>query len=190
MRRIPLWSAIAGLLLCPGVNGLQGQQAPECGVRGSPQWLSTRPSPLDSATLEVRGAIAKICYSRPSARGRSVDSLVPPRRAWRTGANEATTLTLTSAMEVAGARLELGRYVILTVPGDGEWTLVFHTTPETEPARMFARLTRVATGTGRVERLADPVEQFTIRSVVEGDVAEFLLEWGTWRVHVPVRVVD
>jgi hypothetical protein len=156
-----------------------------CGLRGAHLWQSTRPSPLDSATLSVDGRIAVICYSRPSARGRSVDSLVQSGIAWRTGANEPTTLTLTGRLNVGGALLDPGRYVILTVPEAGEWHIVFNTTPDTEPAKMFASLHQVAMGTGSVERTAVPVEQFTIRALA--DAAAFTLEWGNWRVHVPVR---
>ena len=108
-------------------------------------------------------------------------------RAWRTGANEPTTMTLTGALSVGGATLPAGRYVLLAVPGPERWTLVFHTTPETEPARMFATLRRVALGAGTVERMAAPVERFTVRGEGQGDAAALLLEWGDRRVRVPVR---
>ena len=158
-----------------------------CHVRGSQQWLATRPSPLDSVALTVGGASAKICYSRPSARGRSVDSLVPPGPAWRMGANEPTTITLTDTLKVGGALLGAGRYVILGVPGVARWTLVFYTTPDTEPAKMFQNLKQVAAGTGEVEHLAQPVEQFTIRRESDSTRSDLLLEWGTWRVRVPIQ---
>jgi hypothetical protein len=77
--------------------------------------------------------------------------------------------------------------VILTVPQAEQWILVFHTTPETEPARMFRTLTQVAQGVGHVERLTDPVEQFTIGAAA-GDSAAFVLAWGHRRVRVPVSV--
>ncbi|SRR6266566_5469915 len=160
---------------------------PACHVRGSQQWLATRPSPLDSAVVTVPGATAKLCYSRPSARGRSVDSLVPPGPAWRMGANEPTTIAVTNKLNVGGAFLETGRYVVLAVPGVNRWTLVFYTTPDTEPARMFQNLKQVATGTGEVVRMVEPVEQFTIRSEGDGTRRSLLLEWGTWRVRIPVR---
>jgi hypothetical protein len=144
---------------------------------------------LDSATVTVGTTIAKICYSRPSARGRPVDSLVPLGHAWRTGANEPTTLTLTAALDIGGANLRAGRYVILTVPQAERWLLVFHTTPDTEPAKMFANLTEAATGSGRLERLASPIEQFTIRPALDSAGAAFVLEWGVHRAHVPVRVL-
>ena len=162
-------------------------RAPACHVRGSQQWLATRRSPLDSTVVTVRGANAKICYSRPSARGRSVDSLVPPGPAWRMGANEPTTITLTNRLNVGGAFLGTGRYVILAIPGVNEWRLVFCTTPDTEPAKMFQNLKQVATGTGEVVRTVEPVEQFTIRSEGDSTTPSLVLEWGTWRVRIPVR---
>ena len=160
-----------------------------CLARGSHTWLATRPSPLDSATVTVAGAVAKVCYSRPAARGRSVDSLVPPGIAWRTGANEPTTLAVTGTFDVGGATLTPGRYVLLTVPGADGWVFAFHTSAETEPARVFQTMRRVALGRGTVERLATPVEQFTIRGENPGDGAAFVLEWGDWRVRLPVRAV-
>lgn len=57
------------------------------------------------------------------------------------------------------------------VPGIDRWTLVFYTTPDTEPARMFQNLTHVATGTGEFERVLDPLEQFTMST--EGDSSGF-----------------
>lgn len=180
--------AVAGLISPLLASTLIAQPGtPSCGVRGSQQWLATRPSPLDSATLTVGTTIAKICYSRPSARGRPVDSLVQLARAWRTGANEPTTLTLTGTLDVGGARLRAGRYVILTVPQAEQWLLVFHTTPDTEPAKMFVNLTQVATGSGRLERLVAPIERFTIRPVLDSAEAAFVLEWGEHRARVPVR---
>lgn len=90
---------------------------PRCRVRGSQEWLATRASPLDSAVLGTGDAIAKICYSRPQTRGRSVyDSLAPFGKAWRTGANEPTILELSAPAGVAGVPLAARRYAILTVP--------------------------------------------------------------------------
>lgn len=159
-----------------------------CRVRGSYQWLSSRPSPLDSAVLVISGVTAKICYSRPSARGRSVfDSLAPFGKIWRTGANEPTTLLLSAPLDIGGAPLTTGRYVMLSVPGPQEWLIVFYTTPATDAAEMFQTLREVARGRGKAERLDVPVEQFTIRGNAERSGAELLFEWGPLRVRVPVR---
>jgi hypothetical protein len=158
-----------------------------CHVRGPQEWLATRPSPLDSVTVTVGGATATICYSRPSARGRSVDSLVPLGKAWRVGANEPTTITLSGRLVVGGALLTAGRYVMLAVPGMKQWTVGFYTTPDTEPVKMFQSLKQVASGSGVVERVVNATEKFTIRVDPSGTTSDLLLEWGTWRVRIPVR---
>jgi hypothetical protein len=176
------------LLFCPPLGAASAQgSAPECGTRGSREWLATRPSPLDSATLSIHGAAAKVCYSRPRLRGRSVDSLLPLGRAWRTGANEPTTLTLTHHFDVGGAALSPGRYVILTVPRPDYWFIVFHTTEETDPGRMFATMKQVGIGRGRVEVANVATEQFTITAVSDSLASEFILGGITQPVGPSVR---
>lgn len=187
LATIPLVTLLLGLAASSALSQELVTTAPACHVRGSQQWLATRPSPLDSTVVTVRGTTAKICYSRPRARGRSVDSLVPPGSAWRMGANEPTTITVTSKLNIGGALLATGRYVILAVPDVKRWTFAFYTTPDTEPAQMFQNLKQVATGTGEVGPMVKSLEQFTIRSEGEGTTLDLLLEWGTWRVRVPVR---
>jgi len=184
--RLNMTAIAAAVIALPPGSGV-GQISLSCHVRGPRQWLATRPSPLDSVSVTVDGKIAKICYSRPSARGRSVDSLVPPGLAWRLGANEPTTITLTDRLSVGGAVLAPGRFVILAVPALTRWTLVFFTTPDTEPAKMFQNMEQVASGTGQVERTAEPVEQFTIRSEGDRTNCDLVFEWGTWRVRIPVQ---
>lgn len=186
-REIELTASVGVTLLTLAVGAGRAQVLPACHVRGSQRWLATRPSPLDSVAVTVRGATAKVCYSRPSTRGRSVDSLVPPGIAWRMGANEPTTITLSDTMMIGGARLPTGRYVMLGVPGVSRWTIAFYATADTEPAKMFQNMKQLATGTGTVERVADPLEQFTIRGAGDSSKAELLLEWGTWRVHISVE---
>jgi hypothetical protein len=179
---------VAGVSTLGSSTGATAQVAPpRCGVSGAQQWLATRPSPLDSATLVLQGKTAMICYSRPSLRGRSRDTLLPDGLAWRTGANEPTTLLLTDALNVGGVALAAGRYVILTVPNRDRWTLVFHTTPDSVPAKMYKSLSVVGQGIGKVEHLDRVVEQFTISTVSDSTGAAFLFDWGDRRVRVPVR---
>src|SRR5206468_12789508 len=66
---------------------------------------------LDSATVEIGGATLKVCYGRPSARGRKImGGLVPFGEPWRLGANEATTIHVPFAAELAGVRVGAGTY--------------------------------------------------------------------------------
>ena len=56
--------------------------------------LETRASPLDSLVFSVGGTAVKICYGRPSLRGRQMigGEAVPLDTVWRTGANESTKI--------------------------------------------------------------------------------------------------
>jgi hypothetical protein len=127
-----------------GSFGARTQASPRRRVRGSQEWLASRASPFDSATIAVGADVARLGYSRPHARGRAVyDSLVPLGKAWRTGANEAPILALTAPAIMTGAALPAGRYAVLTVPEPNTWTVIFHsfTTPGLafdHPVRVFA----------------------------------------------------
>jgi hypothetical protein len=163
----------------------EGQGILPCNVRGAQKWLSSRRSFLDSATAGV----AKICYSRPSARGRVVfGGIVPFGKAWRTGANEPTTLQLSASAEIAGVRLAAGRYVLMTIPGPAQWGIAFYRTDATDdPVRMFRSMVLVGQGIATAEALDEAVDPFTIR-VQDGTTGpDFLLEWERLRVRVPVR---
>ncbi len=62
-----------------------------CWIRGPADKLAERPSPLDSSAVQLGGGTIKLCYGRPSARGRKVmGELVPFGQPWRLGANEGS----------------------------------------------------------------------------------------------------
>ena len=181
--------AVLSLGVVPGLLPTQGAH-PVCKVRGSREWLASRGSPLDSAAIVLGDATAKLCYSRPSARGRVVfGGIVPWGQAWRTGANEPTVLYLTSTAEVAGVRLEAGRYVLLTVPRAERWVIAFYTAQSDDAVEMFRTMSPVGQGTAAAEELEHPVETLTIRGIVEPNRNEFVLEWERVRVRVPVTFI-
>lgn len=179
--------ALSLLLVVPASMSLAQEAMPACQAEGDFQFLSTRPSPLDSLTFTVGGKTAKVCYSRPSARGRIVmDSLVPFGTSWRTGANEPTTIHLPTTAEIAGVTLNPGRYIVLTVPSQSDWVVVFNTTQETDPARMLRNLTEVGRGVAKSERLPAHVEKFTITAAGQPATSELILDWERTRVRVPL----
>src|SRR5690554_3410529 len=64
-----------------------------------------RPSPPKVATATINGAQVTIDYSSPAVKGRTIwGDLVPYGVTWRTGANEATTLTTDKDIKVEGDR--------------------------------------------------------------------------------------
>ncbi len=176
-------------MLCPGAATAQGNLA--CSPQ---QKVEGRASPYDSVLVPVGAAQARICYSRPSLRGRTMigGTAVPYGKLWRTGANEPTTLHLPVAADIAGMRVAPGSYSIYTIPGPEEWVVIVnrstrqwgHESEYTEAIRSQ----EVGRAMARTEGLDAPVETFTIRSVPGEDGAtDLLLEWQSTRVIIPVR---
>ncbi len=153
-----------------------------------------RRSPRDSVTFTAGGATVKVCYSRPSARGRRMigGEPVPFGRLWRTGANEATMIHTTGHLVVAGIHLDAGTYSLYTVPGEREWEVVINRSfMQWGHESLYSDSVQAQeVGRGRVPagRSEAPVEMFTMRAAAApGGDADLVLEWETTRVTIPVR---
>ena len=86
-----------------------------------------RPSPKATVTQTVGLTDVTIMYCRPSVRGRVIwGGLVPYDQVWRTGANEATTITFADDVTIEGTKLPAGTYGLFTMPGKDEWTVIFN----------------------------------------------------------------
>ncbi len=86
-----------------------------------------RVSPMAVVSQVVGVSEVTIVYSRPGVRDRTIwGELVPLGEVWRTGANEATTFTITDDAKIDGQALAAGSYGLFTIPGEAEWTVVFN----------------------------------------------------------------
>jgi hypothetical protein len=150
--------------------------------------LATRKSPLDSLSFNVGSSDVKVCYGRPSLRGRHMlgGDDVPYGKLWRTGANEPTMIHTSGPLVVAGIKVPAGSYSLYTVPNAGEWEVIVnksitqwgeeHTYTDAVKAQELGR------GKVKPEALKTPVEMFTITS----EPGFLVLEWETTRVKIPV----
>jgi len=87
------------------------------------------PNALVGQTIGVTEV--RIAYGRPSVRGRKIfGGLVPFDEVWRTGANEATTISFSTPVRIEGTSLDAGTYSLFTIPGPETWTLIFNSEPE------------------------------------------------------------
>lgn len=86
-------------------------------------------SPPASANAKIGTTDISVKYSSPAVKGRKIwGELVPYGQVWRTGANEATTITFSKDVTVEGQKLKAGTYALFTIPGDKEWTIIFNKT--------------------------------------------------------------
>jgi len=87
----------------------------------------TTPQPSPTAEVKQNFALSSIelSYSRPSVKGRKIfGDLVPYGKVWRTGANGATTITFGEDVTIGGKKVTAGKYGLLTIPGETEWTFI------------------------------------------------------------------
>ena len=165
-----------------------------CWLRGATlEEAMERVSPLGETEILLEGHTAKICYGRPSAKGRAVEGgLIPFGQPWRLGANEATALHLPFPVEVGGIPLEAGSYSLYAIADEFEWQFVLNSNAERWgiPFSDEVRATDVGTFTGLPRALTEPVEQFTINWHTDGgDNGHLALEWGSTRVEIEVKLL-
>lgn len=91
------------------------------------QIRTPRPSPQASLKQTIGVTDMTINYSRPGVKGRTIwGGLVPYDKVWRTGANEATTITFSEDVTVNGQKLPKGTYSLHTTPGQTSWKVHFN----------------------------------------------------------------
>jgi hypothetical protein len=155
--------------------------------------LDKRKSPLDSVSFTVGGKTVKVCYGRPSLRGRQMlgGEAVPYGKVWRTGANEPTMIHATGPITLAGLKVPAGTYSLYTVPRKDEWEIIVNrsTTQWGEESNYTDAVQKQELGRAKVkaEIIATPVETFTIKpEPATGDVKALVLEWEKTRVRIPI----
>lgn len=85
-----------------------------------------RPSPDATVSQYVGVTEITVDYSSPGVKERTIwGELVPYGEVWRTGANEATTITFSDPVKVSGNTLEAGTYGVHMIPGESEWEIIF-----------------------------------------------------------------
>ena len=115
MKRILILTLIAGLITSFNASAQQDK--------------SKRPSlPAKISQTLSSGAEVSIDYSQPSLKGRTLATLAPNGKRWRTGANEATVFEISKDVKIEGQTLPAGKYSVYTIPGEDEWTIIFNKT--------------------------------------------------------------
>lgn len=147
-------------------------------------------SPMDMALYPGRAPekVVRVIYSRPQLKGRSIATLAPNGKIWRTGANESTEITFYKDVNFGGTDIPAGTYSLFTIPGEKEWTVVLNKSLNQWGAYSYdqgADLARVTVPAGMGE---DSLEPFSIAfKEVEGGV-HMVMGWDKTRVAVPITM--
>ncbi|MBZ4190465.1 DUF2911 domain-containing protein [Niabella beijingensis] len=147
-------------------------------------------SPAQTAKQHFGLGTIEWSYSRPSLKGRQLyTDLAPAGKLWRTGANGATTLTVSDAITMGGQTVPAGTYGLLTIPDRNAWTIIL-----TKQTDVTSNPTAYKESEDVVRIKVTPVttktitENFTIQlENITPTTAELQLSWGNVRVPVPVK---
>ena len=152
------------------------------------QVRTPRPSPSASLTQTVGLTDITIKYSRPGVKGRQIlGGLVPYDSVWRTGANEATTITFSEDVTINGQKLARGTYSLHTLPGQSEWTVIFNSVADQWGSYSYDA-TKNALEVKVKPETADHREWMTFEiPEMTTDTAKIVLRWDKWAVPFTVN---
>lgn len=152
-------------------------------------------SPEQTATYINDGFDMAVNYNSPFKKDRVIfGELVPYDVVWRTGANEPTTFTTNSDINIIDKELPAGTYSLWTKPGKSSWGIMFNkevpdwgvtilsggkeTTRDPEQDAVSVEVP--------VAELNNVVESFTID--FEGsDPVYLVFSWDKTKVQVPIN---
>lgn len=166
------------------------QEAPACSFQGSAEELAERASPPDSSSVTLGDGVLKICYSSPRKRGREIfGGLVPYDQPWRLGANEPTTLHVTTPVTVGEVELAPGSYAVYAVPGTEGWEVVFNGAVERWGIPIDEEVRQHDVGSVGVTPSAteSTVENMTLTLEASDGGATLAMAWDDTRWSVGIR---
>jgi tetratricopeptide (TPR) repeat protein len=151
-----------------------------------------RPSPPASLSYTLGYTDIAIRYGAPAVDGRDIwGALVPYGKIWRAGANEATVIAFSTAVEIEGQPLPAGQYAFFLIPQEsGPWTAIFNREAEQWGAyryRQEADALRVEVEARFSKAAADERLQYSIVAQ-DADNGYIRLAWEHLRLYLRVKV--
>lgn len=156
--------------------------------------LKPRTSPLAVVSIRYKEAYLKIVYSQPQKRGREIfGKLIPFGEVWRSGANEATEITVTQDLLIKNnLQLKAGTYSLFSIPDKEKWTIIFNRDLGQWGAYNYNQKTDALRFDVPVKSVPENVvyEPFTIRIDQKTDTAEIFLLWDKTQVSFPIQFIE
>lgn len=181
-RRAPLMLTVGMAFLAGAVPGALAAQEPAFTIPGT--------NPPATVHQRIAATDVRIEYHRPRVRGREIfGALVPWDQVWRTGADNATRIAFSRAVELNGVPVPAGAYELFTIPGKDAWTVIIHEDRSQwgsyayDPTHDVARIPATPEPTGEV------VESFTLAvDDVSNARGTLTIAWDRTRVPVEIAV--
>jgi hypothetical protein len=157
-----------------------------CGY--SQNLVTPQPSPTEEIKQNFGLSQIEVSYSRPGVKGRKIfGDLVPYNKVWRTGANSATTITFGDDVMINGTKIPAGKYGLLSIPAENEWTIIFTKQTDVTNAAAYKQDQDVLRVAAKPFQLPFSIESFTISfNNITSNSCNLELMWDSVYVQVPV----
>lgn len=151
----------------------------------------TTPQPSTTQTVKQNFSLGSIelSYSRPGIKGRKIfGDLVPFGKVWRTGANNATTLTFSDDVMIGGKDVKAGKYGLLSIPGATEWILIITKDLNVTSPAAYKQENDVVRVSCQPTELPFSLETFTIMFAdVTNSSCNLQLIWDNMLAVLPIK---
>lgn len=148
------------------------------------------PAPSPSTTIKQDFGLSSVelSYSRPGVKGRKIfGDLVPYDKVWRTGANSPTLITFGDDVTVGGKKVPAGKYGLLTIPGQQEWTVIITRSTDVSSPSSYKEENDVVRVKVKPQQLEMPVESFMIAfDNIKPTSMDAVLIWDKTLVSFPI----
>ena len=172
MRKLKLLSVLI-LLFSWGIAGAQ------------PEDKSNRPSPPRTSETSMNGNAIVIDYSSPAVKNRAIwGDLVPYGKVWRTGANEATTISFQDSVTIGDQRVSPGKYALFTIPNEKEWTIILNAVWDQWGSYNYDESKDVIRFTAKSNKTKEIAERFEIEV---NKIGEVVIRWEYLEVEFPIE---
>jgi len=151
--------------------------------------VGNRKSPIAISSVKHENTYVKVVYGQPYRKGRTIfGDWEPYGQVWRTGANEATEITLTEPVLMNMVVVDAGTYSLFTIPDKESWTIILNNGLGQWGAFDYNRQLDAYRFEVPVQTLETPVEAFTITfSDLKGSSTIMSLTWDVVNIEVPIR---
>lgn len=146
------------------------------------------PSPGQTIKQDFGLASIELSYSRPQMKGRKImGDLVPYKKVWRTGANQATTITFGDDVIIGGTKVPAGKYGLLSIPDATNWVFIITKQLDVTSPAAYKQEEDVARVNAKPRLVATPAESFTFQFAnVKPASCELQLQWDKTVVALPI----
>ncbi|MEO7766488.1 MAG: DUF2911 domain-containing protein [Ferruginibacter sp.] len=145
-------------------------------------------SPLQTIKQEFGLGMIELTYSRPSAKGRRVfGDLVPYGKLWRTGDNAATRIHFSEPVEIFGRKIDSGRYVLYTIPGEESWQVIINRGVKNQGTEGYKESEDITSFNIEPIKTKTKTESFTIQfEEIKPETCELHLLWERKLIVIPI----